>query len=131
MLQPEKENNNCEECGRELHGRIDQRFCNDTCRNSFNRKKRISELQGEPPFIPQIISLLRLNRKILWRLLAHEETRLVSREQLIIQKFSFKFYTSVYQTKKGEIYHYVFDYGWLATETGKILLVRRIEQADL
>jgi predicted nucleic acid-binding Zn ribbon protein len=130
-LEPEENDRRCEECGKELHGRIDQRFCNDLCRNDYNRKKRIFEQRTEPEFIRQVFNVIRRNYKILERFNANGDNRLVSRQILIEQGFSFKFFTSIHQTQKGEIYKYVFDYGWLATESGKILLVRKIEQADI
>ena len=127
----EENDRKCEECGKELHGRIDQRFCNDLCRNDYNRKKRLFEKSIEPPFIRQVINVIRRNHNILERYNDGSDNRLVSRQELIERGFSFKFFTSMYQTQKGDIYHYVFDYGWLATESGKILLVRKIEQADI
>ena len=130
-LETEENDRRCEECGKELHGRIDQRFCNDLCRNDYNRKKRIFEQRMEPEFIRQVINVLRRNYKILQRYNAVEDNRLVSRQELIERGFSFKFFTSIYQTQKGDIYKYVFDHGWMATESGKILLVRKIEQADI
>jgi hypothetical protein len=44
----------CAECGKGLFGRTDKRFCNDTCRNGFNRKLRAEEKARDNANIPAI-----------------------------------------------------------------------------
>jgi len=55
----------CEMCKTVLHGRSDQRFCNDTCRNSFNRIKREMEKVSLPSEAVEIIKIIKRNYQIL------------------------------------------------------------------
>jgi len=36
--QTENPDKTCENCGKSLYGRTDKRFCNDNCRNTYNRE---------------------------------------------------------------------------------------------
>src|SRR5690606_5358857 len=59
---PEKQ---CQQCGRPLKGRTDKRFCNDDCRNNFNRAKRRKITDQAPDTIPEIIRIIKRNYQIL------------------------------------------------------------------
>ena len=49
----------CENCGKPLFGRTDKRFCNDGCRNVFNRKKTAVLRGGDHENIPQIFRIIK------------------------------------------------------------------------
>lgn len=55
----------CEECGKEIHGRSDKRFCDDTCRNNFNRKKRQAEQVPIRESALEIIRTIKNNYQLL------------------------------------------------------------------
>jgi hypothetical protein len=100
---------NCLTCNKAIRGRSDKKFCNDACRNSYNNLHR----PGATDAIRRINSLLIKNRKILEQLCRNGERRKVTREQLIVLGFAFSFYTNTYQNKKGSVYFFCYDYGWL------------------
>jgi len=110
----------CQECGEKLHGRIDKRFCNDACRNAFNNRKN-AHLNAERRRINRILAR---NYRILTQLNPTGKTTL-AREVLLRQGFDFEFFTSLYETRKGHRYHFVYDQGYLELAEHRVVLVRR------
>ena len=49
----------------------------------------------------------------------------VSRSKLIEKGFDFSYFTSIYQTKAGTIYYFVYDQGYLPLEGDFYALVKR------
>jgi predicted nucleic acid-binding Zn ribbon protein len=116
----------CLFCNKPLRGRLDKKFCDDACRNSFNNQKRLKTASGA--YIRNINNTLLKNRNILERLIsADSETAKTNLNKLQGLGFIFKYYTHTYTTQKGAVYHYCYDYGWLALENNWYLLVRRKE----
>jgi predicted nucleic acid-binding Zn ribbon protein len=50
----------CGDCGKEIKGRSDKRFCDDTCRNNFNRKKWQAE---QIPISEDALEIIRIIKK--------------------------------------------------------------------
>ena len=105
----------CENCSKPLFGRTDKRFCNDSCRNEFNRKKRTREQIAEYENLPEIFKIIRRNHAILktYQLeQAEPETMiLVTRSELLGKGYHFKFFTSLHRDSTGGLWKYCFDYG--------------------
>jgi len=55
----------CAHCGKEIHGRTDKRFCNDDCRNQFNRARRQRERKPDHPNVSEILKIIRNNYELL------------------------------------------------------------------
>ncbi len=110
----------CLECGDVVKGRIDKKFCSDYCRNSYNNKVN----KDSKNLIRNINNRLRKNYKILSELNASGKTK-VSRAKLYDRGFDFQLFTSIYTTKKGSTYFYVYDQGYLALENELFLLIKR------
>ena len=51
----------CLECDHPLFGRVDKKFCNDQCRNTYNN--RVNKTTND--FVRNINVILRRNRKII------------------------------------------------------------------
>lgn len=118
----------CLYCNKPLHGRTDKKFCDDGCRNCFNNQKRIKGCRNT--FIKNINDILLKNRTILEGLLPRDaETVKMSLDKLQELGYVFKYYTHTYTNQKGAVYHYCYDYGWLALENNWYLLVRRKQGA--
>jgi hypothetical protein len=49
----------------------------------------------------------------------------VTRSKLLGHNFDFNFFTSIYITKAGNTYYYVYDQGYLALENDLFLLIRK------
>ncbi len=110
----------CLECGETVRGRVDKKFCSDYCRNSYNNKVN----KDSKNLIRNINNRLRKNYKILSELNTSGKTK-VSRTRLYDRGFDFQLFTSIYKTKTGNIYFYVYDQGYLALENEIYLLIKR------
>lgn len=123
MLQP-AEIKNCLCCGKLLKGRIDKKFCDDYCRNNYNN----SQKSGNSSLVRSINLALSKNRRILEKLLpAGEEMAKAHRDKLLQAGFQFKYITHTYTNKKGNVYYFNYDYGYLPLEGDWFLIVKRGE----
>lgn len=119
-----KEKRNCLHCGKPIQGRVDKKFCDDSCRNTFNNQQNADSIN----LIRKINHTIRRNRNILAMFIPQgEELAKTTRERLIRAGFNFKFFTHIYQNKKGNQYHYCYDYGYLELEADWFLVVREKE----
>ncbi len=111
----------CPECGNKIIGRADKKFCSDACRNSYNNQLN----KDSNNLVRNINNRLRKNYRILEGLNPEEKTK-VSRQKLNNAGFDFNFFTSIYTTKAGTIYYFVYDQGYLAINEGEFYaLVKR------
>ncbi|MFY0687648.1 MAG: hypothetical protein JXQ90_10815 [Cyclobacteriaceae bacterium] len=102
------ENESCLECGKKLTGRWDKKYCDDTCRaRHHNTHKRASEKT-----ITAVNRRLRRNRSIL-KTLSPSCKATVRREVLESLGFSFKYFSSIYQTNSAQ-YFFCYEYGYRA-----------------
>ena len=110
----------CLECGEKVVGRIDKKFCSDYCRNTFNNKVN----KESKNLIRNTNNRLRKNYKILSELNTTGKTK-TSRRKLFDRGFDFRHFTSIYTTKTGNTYYYVYDQGYLALENELYLLIKK------
>ncbi|MCW3108877.1 MAG: hypothetical protein JWQ09_3383 [Segetibacter sp.] len=114
----------CIECNKPLRGRVDKKFCDDFCRNSYNNKLN-SDTNG---YVRNINNTLRKNRRILEETLpAKEEMAKITRPKMLEKGFQFKYFTHTYTNKKGNMYYFCYEYGYLLLEGDWILIVKRKE----
>ena len=114
----------CLACGKILHGRADKKFCNDYCRNAYNNNLKASA----STIVRSINNILIKNRRILEAVLGEEEMQKISKEKLLQQGFQFKHLTHTYTNKKGNIYSFCYEYGYLPLEHEWFLVVKRNEK---
>ena len=114
------ETKQCLECGEKIIGRIDKKFCTDYCRNSYNNKVN----KESKNLIRNTNNRLRKNYKILSELNISGKTK-VTRTKLFDKGFDFNYFTSIYKTKTGNVYFYLYDQGYLALENDYFLLIKR------
>ena len=55
---------------------------------------------------------------------AHQKTK-STRDKLIAKGFDFNYFTSIYTTKSGTVYYFVYDQGYLPLENEYYALVKR------
>lgn len=110
----------CLECGEKIVGRIDKKFCSDGCRNAYNNNVN----KDSKNLIRNTNNRLRKNYRILEELNPDQKTR-TSRGKLIELGFDFSYFTSIYTTKAGAIYYFVYDQGYLPLEGDYYALVKR------
>ena len=110
----------CLECDTVIIGRIDKKFCSDYCRNTYNNKVNTESKN----LIRNTNNRLKKNYKILTELNVSGKTK-ITRSRLNNQNFDFNYFTSIYTTKTGNVYHYIYDQGYLALENDYFLLIKR------
>jgi len=110
----------CPECGDKIMGRSDKKFCGDACRNSYNNSlnKDVNNMMRT------INNRLRKNHRILKELNESGKTK-VTKATLVKNNFLFDYFTSIYTTKTGNIYFYVYDQGYLPLDNDFYLLVKK------
>lgn len=110
----------CEECGDELRGRADKRYCSDYCRNVANNKLN----RDSTALMRNINNRLRKNWRVLNELNPTDKTK-TTRNKLLSMGFDFSFFTSIYTTKKGTTYFFIYDQGYLPMDDDYYLIVKR------
>ena len=110
----------CPECGEKLRGRTDKKFCSDYCRNSYHNKLN----KESTNLVRNINNSLRRNHRILEELNPKGKTS-VPRSKLLSNGFDFEYFTSIYTTKTGNRYYFVYDQGYLPLENDFSALVKR------
>lgn len=121
----------CHNCGEQiLFGRTDKKFCTDACRVDYNNKVKIQKRVQHPQFVKNISRILVDNYSILRRLYTGERT-VVKQKQLTELGFNYHYITSDYRTKKGDVYRFCFDHGYLKIDDDKVLLVVQANQVQM
>ncbi|MEI8075516.1 MAG: hypothetical protein WCH78_12280 [Bacteroidota bacterium] len=112
----------CITCRKPIKGRTDKKYCNDYCRNSYNNQVH-SNCNN---YIRHINSLLQKNRRILSALLSETSTQTkIAHAQLVERGFLFQYSTHHVSNKKGNLYHFCYEFGYLALNETSYLVVRR------
>ena len=114
----------CLACDKTLQGRADKKFCNDYCRNAYNNQLKSANTN----VVRTINNALLKNRKLLENLLGTEEMTKATKEKLLRLGFQFKYLTHTYANKKGNVYFFCYEYGYLPLENDWYLLVKRKEE---
>ncbi len=116
----------CIECGEKINGRADKKFCSDYCRNAYNNRLN----RDSKNLMRNVHNRLRKNYRILEKLNPNGKTT-VHKDSLLRMGFDFIYFTSIYETQKGAIYHFVYDQGYLSIGQGdKYVLVKREHSAE-
>lgn len=102
-------------CKKELFGRVDKKFCDVHCKSAYHYKLR----QENMSFYSEVDQQLKLNRKIL-KAFNKACKATVRSEVLVEQGFNPDFFTHYWKNKKGKVYLFVYEYGFLKKiENGK------------
>ena len=112
----------CLECGEQLKGRADKKFCSDYCRNAYNNKLN----KDSKNLIRNTNNRLRKNYRILEELNPNGKSK-ATKSQLLSKDFSFDLITSIYTTEKGTVYYFVYDQGYLPLENDYFALVKKLD----
>ena len=115
----------CMACSKPVKGRTDKKFCNDYCRNSFNNQTHSSSNN----YIRHINSLLQRNRRILAGIIPYTANRAKTTQTALLERgFLFQYCTHMVSNKKGNPYHFCYEYGYLAISESSYIVVRRKNQ---
>lgn len=110
----------CLECGDEIHGRSDKKFCSDGCRNSYNNKNN----RDSTNLMRNINNKIRKNHRILSEINQDGKTK-TTRQKLLSAGFDFDYITQVIVYKNGYEYRFIYDQGYKFLEDDILLLVRK------
>ncbi|GHA23368.1 hypothetical protein GCM10007103_00510 [Salinimicrobium marinum] len=110
----------CIECGEKIVGRADKKFCSDYCRNAHNNNLN----KDSKNLVRNVNNQLRKNYRILEELNPEGKTK-ISKSKLVSKGFNFENFTSIYTTKTGTVYYFVYDHGYLPLEGDYYALVKR------
>lgn len=111
----------CLNCGGELVGRVDKKFCDDQCRTTYNNQFKVT-----PDVVKEINNILKKNRQILEQLTPTAEGKIKLHEKRLLDKgFNFSYFTHNYITKTGTAYFFCYEYGYLKLENQFYMLVKR------
>jgi len=113
-------NRQCVNCGDEIKGRSDKKFCSAECRSTFHYANN----RDKTNFMRRINFILRKNRNILESLNPNGKAR-STRDNLLERGFKFNYYTNTYTTKAGAKYYFVYEQGYLAIDDENYALVIR------
>lgn len=97
----------CKKCGKTLQGRLDKRFCDAYCRNSFNNQIKRKDEQT----IVEVNRTLRKNRTIL-KTLSPVGKSTVRKEVMEAMGYNFSIFSSMYRASKSSIYYLCYEYGY-------------------
>ena len=118
----ENKSTNCLTCNKPLKGRTDKKFCDDYCRNTYNNQLKAASIN----LVRNINNALGKNRRILESLFKNEEDIAKAPKDKLLQKgFQFKYITHTYMNKRGNVYFFCYDMGYLPLENDWYLLVKR------
>lgn len=110
----------CLECNEKIIGREDKKFCSDGCRNAYNNKMN----KDQNNLMRNVNNKLRKNYRILCELNPDDKTK-TTRTKLVSKGFDFEFFTSIYQTKTGNTYYFLYDQGYMQIENDSFVLVKK------
>lgn len=126
-MQPLRSTLICLNCGAEIKGRRDKKYCDNQCKAEYhNRHKSFGEL-----YIQNTQRITRHNRKIL-RTLSPEGKATVRRDVLDQMGYDYRYFSGIFKTQSG-IYYLVYDYAFSPIiEKGieKALIVQRQDYMD-
>lgn len=106
----------CLNCKSELHGRVDKKYCSEYCKSNLNyelnKNKAVSLFKS-------IDQQLKLNRRLL-RDFNKAGKSTVRMEKIVASGFNPKYFTHYWKNKKGDVYLFCYEFGFLKrTENNK------------
>jgi predicted nucleic acid-binding Zn ribbon protein len=111
----------CLECGTEIKGRADKKFCSDYCRNAYNNNIN----KDSKNLVRNINNRLRKNYRILDSFELKDGKTRTTKTRLMDKGFDFEYITNLYTTKKGSTYFFVYDLGYLPLDNDYYMIVKR------
>lgn len=111
----------CPVCGAVVKGRSDKKFCSKKCKSIDQYENR----QKTEVFYLEVDRQLKLNRRILKKYNRSGYT-VIRKSELIGEGFDPRYFTHYWKNKKGDVYLFVYEFGFLSkkeNEKEKYVLV--------
>ena len=109
----------CLECGELLHGRADQKFCCDQCRNAWHNHQSGDACR----IVRKINRILRKNQAILDALWKGGK-RYMTRNELENLDFNFHYFTHCRTSRQGRTIYYCYGQGYAPVNGERVKIVR-------
>lgn len=113
----------CLNCDKSLTGRSDKKYCDAHCKSAYQYRKSKTEA---PNFFNKVDNQLKSNRKILKQYNKSGKAT-VRKKVLDSEGFNPNFFTHYWKNKKGDVYLFVYEYGFLKRKennTEKYVLIK-------
>lgn len=110
----------CLDCGVNLRGRSDKKFCDDQCRSNFNNRAKAGTYLSMRP----VNAILRKNHTVLSKLCPGNKIR-IRKEELLKNGFNPDYHTHLRQAQNGNTYIFCYDYGVQKLDGDIYLVVKR------
>lgn len=106
----------CLYCQKELIGRTDKKFCDPQCKSAYQYKRAKEQPER---FFNKVDNQLKLNRKILKEY--NKGGKVTVRTSVLIKEgFNPMFFTHYWKNAKGDVYLFVYEFGFLKISEHKI-----------
>lgn len=113
----------CFECGNELLGRTDKKFCDHLCKSNYHNKI----YREESVYMNQVNKILKTNRRIIERFSANGRAN-IPKVRLERSGFKFDYITHIRKSPKGIIYRHVYEYSYTFRDDNTIgISINRID----
>jgi len=99
----------CLSCNKYLEGRSDKKFCDVHCKSSYQYQQ---SKQNPSNFYNRVDNQLKLNRKLLKNYNKSGKST-IRAKTLLDNGFNPKFFTHYWKNKKGEVYLFVYEFGFI------------------
>lgn len=103
----------CPVCDAPVKGRSDKKFCSKKCK-SIDQYEHRQKTEG---FYIKVDKQLKINRKIL-KGYNKSGYSVIRKHELIKEGFNPKFFTHYWKNKKGDVYLFVYEFGFLSRKDG-------------
>lgn len=97
----------CKECGADLIGRIDKKFCSEGCRNSWHNRR----CRDEGKEIRKINRILARNLKLLKEISCNKTVE-CPKEKMVRLGFDFSYFTSVEKDPCIGLCYFCYDFSY-------------------
>ena len=109
-------------CESNISGRADKKFCSDNCKSISHYEHR---RENEKLYF-KIDRQLKINRKVLKKYNLSGYTT-INKAELLAEGFNPKYFTHYWKNRKGDVYLFVYEFGFLSLRKNgkeKYLLIK-------
>jgi len=106
--------NKCKNCNKSLEGRSDKKYCDNYCKSAYQYK---NEKENQSNFYLKVDKQLKQNRQIL-KSYNKAGKATIRAEDLLNTGFNPNFFTHYWKNQKGDVYLFVYEFGFLKRTEG-------------
>lgn len=106
----------CLSCEKEFEGRSDKKFCDAHCKSAYQYRQT---KQNPTKFYNRVDNQLKLNRKLL-KYYNKSGKATVRTKVLLEDGFNPNFFTHYWRNKKGDLYLFVYEFGFIKRKEREI-----------